>query len=195
LGPALCSNFPVSVAIIQWFEKRRARALSALQFGHALGGIFVLAVAWSIQHYGWRSTACASGVLAIVIGWPLANIPRRRPEAGGGTVDGLPPATRSGLQADVAPPRGFTAREALRTRAFWLISLGHSFALFAVTAVNVHAITHVKEGLGYPLAQASLVITLVTTGQFLGVISGRVTGGRFEKRCLAAGRVLTRSER
>ena len=66
LGSALCSNFPVSVAIIQWFEKRRARALSALQFGQALGGIFVVAVAWSIQQYGWRTTAFASGVIAIV---------------------------------------------------------------------------------------------------------------------------------
>ena len=42
LGSSMCSNFPVSVAIIQWFEKRRARALSALQFGSALGGIFVV---------------------------------------------------------------------------------------------------------------------------------------------------------
>lgn len=186
LGASLCSNFPVSVAIIQWFEKRRARALSALQFGQALGGIFVFTVAWSIQHYGWRSTAFASGVIAIVVGWPLARIIRSRPEDLGETVDGLPPATRSETHAEVAPPRAFTAREALRTRAFWLISLGHGFALFAVTAVNVHAITHVKEGLGYSLAQASLVITLVTGGQFLGVISGWVIGDRFEKRLVAA---------
>src|SRR5687767_14438292 len=38
LGSSMCSNFPVSVAIIQWFEKRRARALSMLQFGVRLGG-------------------------------------------------------------------------------------------------------------------------------------------------------------
>jgi sugar phosphate permease len=164
LGSALCSNFPVSVAIIQWFEKRRARALSALQFGSALGGIFVFVVAWSIQHYGWRVTAFASGVIAIVVGWPLARIIRSRPEDVGETVDGLPPATKGTSHAAVAPPRAFSAREALRTKAFWLISLGHGFALFAVTAVNVHAITHVKEGLGYTLAQASLVITVVTVG-------------------------------
>ncbi len=190
LGASLCSNFPVSVAIIQWFEKRRARALSALQFGQALGGIFVFSVAWSIQHYGWRSTAFASGVIAIVAGWPLARVIRSRPEDLGETVDGLPPATKGGTHAQVAPPRAFSAREALRTRAFWLISLGHAFALFAVTAVNVHAISHVKEGLGYSLAQASLVITLVTAGQFVGVMSGWVIGDRFEKRFVAAGCML-----
>src|SRR4029079_11604707 len=52
LGACMFSNFAVSVAIIQWFEKRRAQALSALQFGGAVGGIFVVAVAWSIQTYG-----------------------------------------------------------------------------------------------------------------------------------------------
>ena len=58
----------------------------------------------------------------------------------------------------------FSAREALRTSAFWLISLGHGFSLLVVSAVNVHAITHMKEGLGYSLAQATLVFTLVTVG-------------------------------
>jgi sugar phosphate permease len=190
LGASLCSNFPVSVAIIQWFEKRRARALSALQFGQALGGIFVVLIAWSIQHYGWRVTAFASGLVAILVGWPLARVIRSRPEDLGETVDGLPPATRASGHAQITPPRTFSAREALRTKAFWLISLGHGFALFAVTAINVHAITHVKEGLGYSLAQASLVITLVTTGQFFGVVSGWVLGDRFEKRFVAAACML-----
>ncbi|MCC7080292.1 MAG: MFS transporter [Burkholderiales bacterium] len=190
LGAGLCSNFPVSVAIIQWFERYRARALSASQFGSALGGIFVFAVAWSIQYHGWRVTAFVSGLIAIVIGFPLARVIRSRPEDVGETVDGSPPATRGAEHAPITPSRAFSAREALRTRAFWLISLGHGFALFAVTAVNVHAITHVKEGLGYSLAQASLVITLVTVGQFIGVVSGWVLGDRFEKRLVAAACML-----
>ena len=191
LGASMFSNFLVSVAIIQWFERQRARALSALQFGGALGGIFVVAVAWSIQTFGWRTTAFASGVIAIVIGWPLARAIRRRPEDVGETIDGLPPTPRDALQVDTAPAaRAFTAREALRTSAFWLISLGHCFSLLVVTAVNVHAITHVKEGLGYSLAQASLVFTLVTVGQFFGVMLGWVIGEKFEKRLVAAGCML-----
>jgi sugar phosphate permease len=190
LGASLCSNFPVSVVIIHWFERRRARALSALQFGQALGGIFVVAVAWSIQHYGWRTTAFASGVVAILLGWPLSAVIRSRPEDLGQAVDGLPAASKVGGHADVTGPRAYSAREALRTRAFWLISFGHAFALFAVTAINVHAISHVKDGLGYSLAQASLVITFVTAGQFGGVLLGWVIGDRFEKRLVAAGCML-----
>ena len=44
----------------------------------------------------------------------------------------------------------------------------------------------VKEGLGYSLAQASLVFTLVTVGQFFGVMLGWVIGDRYQKRLVAA---------
>jgi sugar phosphate permease len=190
LGSSMFSNFIMSVAIIQWFEKRRARALSALQFGGAIGGLFIFLVAMSIQAFGWRATALGSGVIAILIGWPLARVIRSRPEDHGDTVDGLPPASRDARHAEAPSRRTFSAREALRTSAFWLISLGHAFSLLVVSAVNVHAITHIKEGLGYSLAQATLVFTLVTVGQFFGVILGWVIGEKFEKRLVAAACML-----
>ncbi len=190
LGSSMFSNFLVSVAIIQWFEKRRARALSALQFGGALGGLFVVLVAWSIQGFGWRTTAFASGVIAILVGWPLARVIRSRPEDHGETVDGVPPAPTSSGQAEAPAQRMFSAGEALRTSAFWLISLGHAFSLLVVAAVNVHAITHIKEGLGYSLSQATLIVTLVTVGQFFGVMAGWVIGEKFDKRLVSAACML-----
>lgn len=190
LGSSMFSNFIVSVTIIQWFEKRRGKALSALQFGGAIGGLFVFVVAWSIQTYGWRATAFCSGVIAILIGWPLAQVIRNRPEDHGEAVDGLPAAARAAGTPAVPAQRAFGAREAMRTSAFWLIAIGHGLALLVVTAVNVHAITHIKEGLGYSLAQASFVITLVTLGQFAGVMLGWVIGDKFEKRPIAAGCML-----
>jgi MFS family permease len=190
LGSSMFSNFLVSVAIIQWFEKRRARALSALQFGGALGGLFVVAVAWSIQSFGWRTTAFASGVIAILIGWPLARVIRSRPEDHGETIDGVPLAPVTPGQAEAPAQHMFTAGEALRTGAFWLISLGHAFSLLVVSAVNVHGITHIKEGLGYSLSQATLIITLVTAGQFIGVMLGWVIGEKFDKRLVSAACML-----
>jgi MFS transporter, OFA family, oxalate/formate antiporter len=190
-GSSLFSNSIASVAIIQWFEKKRARALSALQFGGAVGGVFVFLVALSIQTFGWRYTAFGSGVLAMLIGWPLANVIRSRPEDHGETIDGLSPdeARETGQKKPLRRP-AFTAREALRTGAFWLISLGHGFSLLVVSAINVHAIAHMKEGLGYSLAQAALVITLVTAGQFVGVMIGWVIGEKFEKRLVAGACML-----
>jgi MFS family permease len=59
-----------------------------------------------------------------------------------------------------------------------------------VHAVAVHAITHLKEGLGYSIAEASLVISLVTLSQMGGVGLGWLIGERWEKRYIAAGCML-----
>jgi sugar phosphate permease len=192
LGASFCGFFPVNVALINWFERWRARALSSMSIGLALGGISVPAVAWSLSTYGWRVTAFASGVIAIVVGLPLAMIIRRRPEDHGETVDGLPPRpeTASGAASVSDARRDFTAGEALRTSAFWLLSLGHGFALFVVHAVSVHSITHMKQDLGYTLEQASFVYTLLTLSQIGGVCIGWLIGDRYEKRLIAAACML-----
>jgi MFS family permease len=192
LGSSMCGFFPVNVALINWFERFRARALSALSLGLALGGIFVPVVGWSLVTFGWRVTAAASGVFAMAVGLPLSLIMRRRPEDYGETVDGYahPPGSTVAPREAPAASRDFTAREALRTPAFWLLSLGHGFALFVVGAVNVHAIAHMKEGLAYTVSGAALVITLVTAFQIGGVAIGWAIGDRFEKRYIAAACML-----
>src|SRR5258706_13624394 len=192
LGSSLCGFFPVNIALVNWLERWRSRSLSSLSIGLALGGISVPLVAWSLQTYGWRATSFASGVIAIVVGLPLAMLIKRRPEDHGLTVDGLPPKTPETTQQirALTLERDFTAREALRTPAFWLLSLGHGFALLVVHAVTVHSITHMSEGLGYTVAQASLVYTLLTLSQIGGVGLGWLIGGRYDKRLLAASCML-----
>src|SRR3990172_4957900 len=197
LGASLCGFFPLNVALIHWFERKRARALSSLQFGFALGGIAVPAVAWSLAAYGWRATAFASGVIVLVTCIPLSLVFRRRPEDCGELIDGEPapaPAAAAAapdLRADEKhETRDFTAREAVRTPAFWLLSLGHGFALFVVSAVNVHAITHMKEGLGYTVEAASLFIMLQTFSQIGGIAFGWAIGDRHAKRLISAACML-----
>lgn len=193
LGSSLSGYFPLTVTLVHWFKRHRARALSIMSLGLAFGGIAVPLIAWMMQTYGWRTTAFASGVTAIVVGLPLARVLRRHPSEIGETEDGLSPEPPPQASPEAALPpaaRQFTAREALRTRAFWLLGLGHGFALLVVTAVNVHAISHMKEGLGYSVAQASLVITLMTAFQVLGMLAGAVMGDRWEKRYVAAGCML-----
>ena len=211
LGTSLCGYFPINVAVIHWFEKKRGRALSTVGLGMAVGGILVPVVAASMQYFGWRATAFGSGVFLLLVGLPLAANFKGRPQELGEHVDGIPPAAET-LKSDRAPvpgtasegsaagdatkapaPRadpGFTAAEALRTWAFWLLSIGHGSALLVVTAVNVHAITHMKEGLGMTLGQASWVIMAMTLSQIIGVGVGMLIGDRVEKRLVAAGCML-----
>ena len=195
LGTGFCGFFPLNVAIIHWFERARARAMSSMSLGLAFGGIVVPLVAWSLQTHGWRTTALGSGILAIVIGLPLASMIYNRPADKGEVVDGIPAQespvkTSDAVESREPATRDFTAREAVRTPAFWLLSLGHGFALFVVHAVTVHAIAHLKEGLGYSLEQAALVISLVTLSQIGGVVIGWSIGDRYDKRLIAAACML-----
>jgi sugar phosphate permease len=189
LGSSMCGFMPLNISMIYWFERKRARALSTVSFGLALGGIAVPAVAWAMTQWGWRATAFGSGLLILLAGLPLAWVMRGRPARYGEYPDGEPPAATPSqapaLEAARAS-RDFTAREALRTGAFWLLSLGHGFALFVVTAVNVHAITHLKEGLGYPVETAALFVMLMTLAQIGGIALGALIGDRFDKRLICA---------
>jgi sugar phosphate permease len=189
-GASLCGFFPLQVALIHWFERHRARALSTIQIGMALSGLALPMVARALATWGWCATAFASGIIIIAVCLPLSSIIRHRPEDIGQVMNGI--ASRS---RNLVPDRekesmettcDFTAREALRTPAFWLLSLGHGFALFVVTGVNTHAITHMKEGLGYTIEAASFAIMLQTVAQLPGAGQGAWIGDRFDKRILSA---------
>jgi sugar phosphate permease len=190
LGASLGGYFPLSIALMHWFERKRARALSLITLGFAMGGVCVPLIAWALVTFGWRVTAFSSGVIVIILGLPLAGVVRNRPRDMGEVVDGEPEAHAAAASAqtrDGVSSPDFTLREALRTSAFWLVSWGHAFAMFVVGAINVHAITHMKEGLGYSLGEAALVIGLQTMAQVGGIIVGWFVGDRYDKRILAAG--------
>ena len=187
LGFAFSGFFPITVALVNWFERKRARVLSTMSLGFAVGGLLVPLVAYSLEEFGWRETAFVSGVLLMVIGIPLSSVMRRKPEDYGEVPDGSR-EPRPPVSVAFAPPpvRDFTAREAIRTPAFWLISLGHGSALLVVGAVSLHLISHLKEDLSYSVGSASLIVTLMTSMQIAGMLIGGAIGDRFDKRLICA---------
>jgi sugar phosphate permease len=199
LGSSLGGFLPVTVAIVNWFRRRRALALSLSATGMAMGGLLVQGVVVALARFGWRWTAFASGVVILMVGLPIAQVVRHRPEPYGDRVDGEAPRHHPGSEptlargrprAETAAPVDFTAREALRTRAFWLISAGHGAALLAVSAVMVHLIIHVTERLGYSLRQGASVIALMTVMQVVGQLAGGWAGDRWSKRAIVSGCML-----
>ncbi|MBT6272860.1 MAG: MFS transporter [Chromatiales bacterium] len=196
VGSSLGGFATVMVAVVSWFSRHRSKAVAVSQLGFSIGGLCVPIVVLALESFGWRWTAFASGVLVIVVGLPLAQIFRHRPDAFGEVVDGIrdadAPKGRSG-EGQVQPPqRDLTAKEALRTRAFWFISLGHALALLTVSCLMVHLISHLTQGpLGMSLTAASSIVALMTATQVSGVLTGGFMGDRVNKRytcaaCLAA---------
>ncbi len=192
VGSSLGGFFPVNVVIANWFDRKRARAFSLMQLGGAIGGLLIPIVAVMLETFGWRTTAFISGVFVLVVCLPLNEVIRRRPEDYGLEVDGISAEDRDATagKASLNPERDFTLKEALRTRAFWLVSLGHGSSLLIVSSVNVHLILHLTSGLGYSFAGASVFITLITAGQIAGTMLAGVVGDRLDKSKIAAGRMI-----
>ncbi|GIW18985.1 MAG: MFS transporter [Tepidiforma sp.] len=186
VGASMSGYFTATFAAVHWFERRRATAISLTSAGFAVGGMCVPLTVLALESLGWRTTAFLSGVLIIAAGLPLAQLYRHHPHDLGLEPDGAPPARPARDPAD--PPLGmpasrdFTLGEALRTPAFWLIAFGHASALFVVSSMAVHLVSHLREALGYTLGQASAVVLALTFTFMVGNLTGGFIGDRVNKR-------------
>lgn len=204
LGSSVGGFLTVATTVVNWFERRRGVAMGIAMSGFGIGGLLVPAIAWSLTELGWRQTAFISGVVIILLGIPLGQLFRQRPEQYGLLPDGDAPdeagaaATQANETRDRTAPAadqvdGFTAAEAMRTPAFWLLSLGHSLALLTVGAVSLHLVPHIQESVGLSLTAASGAVAVMTVFNIFGQIGGGFLGDRFSKRMLAALAMLVHS--
>lgn len=168
LGMGSCGGLVGQVAIANWFERKRGRALAVLAVGPGASGIMVMVLAWLISLFGWRDALAIMAVVIWATGIPLAMLVRRRPEDYGLTLDGEPatplaPAESptADISAPQAPgaPEGMTLREALRSRAFWFLALSFAVSWFGTTAIVVHQIPALTEA-GFSREVAALMVTL-----------------------------------
>jgi MFS family permease len=185
LGSSLGGFATLMVSLVNWFSRYRASAVAISQVGYALGGFSVPLVILLLEVFGWRTTALISGALVILIGMPLVQVVRHRPSEIGALPDGAAPVAREPHER-VPVNVDFTAREAMRTPAFWLISGGHALSLLTVSAVMVHLVPHLTEGLDYSLPMAGVVIALMTAFQMAGQLFGGYVGDRLNKRFVCA---------
>lgn len=181
VGSSLGGYATLMVPLVNWFNRHRATAISLSQLGYSMGGLCIPLLALALEAFGWRVVAFASGVAVLMIGLPLIQLVRNRPEDHGEHPDGIDYAL-AGTGSPPVPAVQFTAREAMRTTSFWLISVGHALALLVVSAVMVHLIPHLIGSAGYSLVEASNTVLLLTIFQMVGQVLGGYAGDRVSKR-------------
>ena len=187
IGSSMAGFLSLTTAIVNWFDRKRSLAMGLALLGGAVGGLILPPVVYALDLWGWRAVANGCGVIVLALGLPVVQLIRHRPEQYGLLPDGRAPE----LAADgsVIDPgervddESFTTREAMRTRAFWLISLAHMASVLVVSVVQVHFTAHVTESLGYSLQLAAAVVTAQTVtnliGRPLGGWMADRTGSRF----------------
>ena len=186
VGASLCGLLSLMTVLVNWFERRRATALSLMQTGMSIGGLAVPLVAIGLAAYGWRAMAFGSGLAVIAIGLPIARLMLRDPEQLGLRPDGATEEeTRRRARAGGGAAPAITARAALRTWAFWAMSLAHAAAVAVVAGVSVHFVIFVNDALGSSVAVGASLLALMTGVSIGGQLLGGLLGDRLDKRVLA----------
>lgn len=155
-----------------WFDKNKGFALGLASAGTGITGFLIKPfTAMLIAEFGWRVAFATIGMLPIVIGLPVVLLFLKEKRHSGKQVV---PATELETKNDAAPPvlTGYTLRQALRHRNFWVLTLAFLFIAFALTAPTPN-LENILRTHGFSLAQ----IGGITASFGLAVIAGRLLGG------------------
>jgi MFS family permease len=187
LGLALSGFLSIVTGVVPWFVRRRSTALALMSIGISLGGLLVPLVASAVVGLGWREMLRLSAAIVLVAGVPFAALMRREPAAYGQVPDGRPPGRPlRPMRASSTAAVDLTLAQALRTRAFWLLGIGHGAALLVGSAVTVHLIAHLTGSLPFTVQGAAQIVAMVTVASVIGQLVGGPIGDRFEIRKVAA---------
>lgn len=152
-------NHATMAAVNYWFLKKRGLAMAIVQTGQAIGGVVLFPlVALAVLKLGWRQAAFLSGIVVLMM-LPLVLLIRRSPESMGLLPDGERRVPHNPATVTIRPTylrrdtEEFTAREALRTSAFWLMAAFHGLRNLPYAAVSVHLVPLlVWKGFDEPMA-------------------------------------------
>lgn len=189
VGQGLGSWIPVMTLLTRWFNRRRSMAIGWSNMGSRAGAlILVPLIAWSIDpdqdRLGWRMTATVLGVFMIVVAGPISRLIRNQPQDMGLLPDGEKPAevgTAAAAAAASLSDADFTAKQAVRTPAFWLIAFGHGFTSMVIIAIMAH-LGLLMSDKGFNVPDTAFVVSVYTGVAMVFQLVGGYVGSRIPIR-------------
>ncbi len=181
VGPAL---------VAKWFVRKRGRATAISAMGVSIGGLFIAPLAgWLIITYDWRTAWVVLGIIIIVAVVPASFLfIRRSPEDEGLLPDGDTPGGTGARKQTVkvtASEYPWTVRQALRTRAAWLLMMMQALGSMGLLAVLVHQVAYIQEK-GFDAGTSLAVASTVAFFSAAGKIPWGLAAERFHVRWVTA---------
>jgi MFS family permease len=201
LGTSIGILVPTLVAPANWFVKKRGLALGITTSGVGLAGLFVPLLGWLVINLGWRPTAIVSGMFVLGVGLPVAMVMRHRPEQYGMLPDGrsaAPAAEAQKESPDSVPPlervsatqgneieETYSMREALKTPAFWQLSVVFGLRQTIIGAIGLHQVPFLI-GIGINPQMAATVLGMTAIASVVGRLGFGWLADRVPKRFVMA---------
>lgn len=160
------------VTVSKWFVRRRGYAIGIMSLGTRMGfALMPIGVQLIIQAADWRAALLGLAATVAVFGMlPALKWMHSRPEDFDLRPDGETWTLETELQRPAADREySWTRQQALRTRAFYLVTFAVALMSLAGGAVNLHQIPHLVDR-GLSPETAALVITVVAVFGGAGVL-------------------------
>ncbi len=176
---------PAFAVVTVWFERKRAKALTAVTLIAGFSStVFLPFAAWLLQVQGWRGALVSLAVILAVGTIPVhALLLRRRPED-----LGLHPDGARDVRVGTEPPRreDVPVRTALRDPAFRWLVLGFCLSTGVAFGVHVHLVPILLDR-GYDPMVAATLAGLVGAMQVFGRLLMAPLTTRIPLRSITAG--------
>ena len=167
LGSGLGGWLALIALVNNWFSRRRSFAMATAMSGIHLGGLLVTPFALAIDTYGFDNTALWIGVILLATVGPATKAIRNYPEDMGLHPDGdtLRPQIDNTEGATSEPivddEPEFTVKQALKTPAFWMLTIAQVASSVAIVTLALHLVPKLTDT-GMSLTAAASVHTTYT---------------------------------
>ena len=170
LGYMCGGPLPNQVLTSRWFNKSRGKAMGFAYLGIGVGGMLVPQIAKALNiHFGWHNALMILGIIMIAIAFPMAWIVKENPpESLAGTIKAEEPKV--------------PLRTMLKSRAFYLLVIGSTCSIAAVSGTSQNLKLFFSIDLKYTQSEAANVISLVLLASILGRILMGWLADRFPKK-------------
>lgn len=163
-GGALCS-VPLTSTIPRWFTKRRGMALGLTYAGMTFGGVVgPFLTHWVIDNYSWRWAYAVFGGMTLLVYLPVAQVLKKSPQDAGLKPYG---EQDDGVQPRFQTEQGFSYRQALRSRTFWLMGAIFLCQFFFGQTVLSQLPAHVVD-VGLPATTAASLVSIYALTSLVG---------------------------
>ncbi|MFC1899473.1 MFS transporter [Chloroflexota bacterium] len=175
IGMSTCMGTVMLTAVASWFRRKYGLASGIVASGFGLGGIMVPIMTMLIYALEWRMALVTIGFSTLAVVLPLSLVMRHKPEQYGYQPDGglTNTAIFDNTQISSASPEiSFTAKQALKHRAFWHIAIAGACQAFIIGAVVTHIMPYLSS-IGANRSVSSFIALMIP----LTSIGGRLSGG------------------
>ncbi len=173
---------PAFTVIATWFRHNRGSAMAVVTFVAGFAStIFVPLTDALLVAYGWRQAVLILGLILGAISIPLHGLVlRRKPSDLGLSADGAAPIETPAKEKPIELSR------VLRSRYFWILTLGFALSTFSLYAIRFHIIP-LMISVGIHPSSAAIASGAIGVTQVLGRLFFAPLERRFSSKTMAIG--------